>query len=49
MPLHTFRKTTILELHTVGKNTLGKIFFVIAKFLRLNDPEKYTNHCFQRT
>lgn len=32
----------------VEKNTLEKIPFVIAKFLRLSDPEIYTGHCLLR-
>lgn len=33
----------------VGKNTFGKIPFIIAKYLGLSDPDKYTGHCLRRT
>lgn len=33
----------------VGKNTFGKIPSIIAKYLGLSDPEKYTGHCMRRT
>lgn len=33
----------------VGKNTLGKIPFIVAKYLGLRDPDKYTGHCLRRT
>jgi len=33
----------------VGKNTFGKIPFIIAKYLGLSDPHKYTGHCLRRT
>ncbi|KAJ8912290.1 hypothetical protein NQ315_017323 [Exocentrus adspersus] len=29
----------------VGKNTFGKIPSIIAKYLGLSDPDKYTGHC----
>lgn len=33
----------------VGKNTFGKIPCIIAKYLGLNNPKKYTGHCLRRT
>lgn len=33
----------------VGKNTFGKIPSIIAKYLGLSDPDKYTGHCLRRT
>ncbi|KAJ8912673.1 hypothetical protein NQ315_011032 [Exocentrus adspersus] len=33
----------------VGKNTFGKIPSIIAKYLGLSDPDKYTGHCMRRT
>lgn len=33
----------------VGKNTFGSIPCKIAKFLNLENPEKYTGHSFRRT
>lgn len=33
----------------VGKNTLGKVPYNIAKYLNLDNPESYTGHSFRRT
>ncbi|KAJ8912672.1 hypothetical protein NQ315_011031 [Exocentrus adspersus] len=33
----------------VGKNTFGEIPSIIAKYLGLSDPDKYTGHCMRRT
>ncbi|KAJ8914384.1 hypothetical protein NQ315_017474 [Exocentrus adspersus] len=33
----------------VGKNTFEKIPSIIAKYLGLSDPDKYTGHCMRRT
>lgn len=33
----------------VGKNTFGAMAKEIASFLKLDNPELYTGHCFRRT
>ena len=33
----------------VGKNTLGSVPNVIAKYLKLDNPQQYTGHCLRRT
>lgn len=33
----------------VGINTIGKFPRIIAEFLKLNNPQEYTGHCFRRS
>ncbi|KAJ8910515.1 hypothetical protein NQ315_012812 [Exocentrus adspersus] len=42
-------KVDVLYIQPVGKNTFGKIPSIIAKYLGLSDPDKYTGHCMRRT
>jgi len=33
----------------VGKNSMGKLPSVVAKYLKLPSPEGYIGHCFRRS
>lgn len=37
------------SMQPVGKNTMGKLPSVVAKYLKLPNPEGYTGHCFRRS
>lgn len=37
------------SVNVIGKNTMAKIPFKIAIFLKLKNPQSYTGHCFRRT
>ncbi|KAF5298757.1 hypothetical protein FQR65_LT09626 [Abscondita terminalis] len=44
-----FYKDGKCTVQPVGKNTMGKVPNVIAKWLKLPNPERYTAHCFRRS
>lgn len=55
-PLHTAHnkfftnfRSNKCTVQPVGVNTMAKIAFNIAAFLKLPNPESYTGHCFRRT
>lgn len=33
----------------IGRNKIGQIPKIIAEYLELADPQRYTGHCFRRT
>ena len=37
------------SVNVIGKNTMAKLPFKIATFLKLKNPQSYTGHCFRRT
>ena len=44
-----FYKNEKCTVQPIGRNTLGKIPNVVAKFLKLPTPKLYTGHCMRRS
>ncbi|XP_050298697.1 uncharacterized protein LOC126737728 [Anthonomus grandis grandis] len=44
----TYRKSRC-TVQPVGKNTIGSVPTLVAKFLKLDNAEAYTGHCLRRT